>query len=344
MNLKELPRITIPSFPDPGSKDQKTTNQKFVEIIKSVFVRDGDKEKRIRAIEDNTGIAINPSNIDHALLDNLNSAAATHLSAVNHTDLIDGGVTNLHSHANDHARLHSIISTNDHTSAATPGYLLKSDANGLPVEAGTAKVGGAANYSEFEADGTLVFNGDATVWDDMRVVPGSFDRPGTSDPTIVAYDVNAGGISTYLWQFAVNNIASFTIQLPHAYKVGTDIYAHIHWTPGPRGVAENGKTVGWKIDYSWANIDGSFPTMQSLDLSNACDGTNHKHQMTPEVVIDGHTAAKGISSMLICNIKRTDTGADDTWAGTISGQLPMLLEIDFHYQIDTVGSRQQSAK
>lgn len=182
------------------------------------------------------------------------------------------------------------------------------------------------------------------VWDDIRINPGSFDRPGVSDPTIVAYDVNGGGVSTYLWQFAKTQLASFTVQLPHTYKTGTDIYVHLHWTPGANGAAESGNTVGWKIDYSWANIDGTFPTMGTADLSDTCDGTNHKHQMTPDVVIDGHTSAKGISSMLVCNIKRTDTGADDTWSGAGSGSLPLLLEIDFHFQIDTMGSRQQAAK
>jgi hypothetical protein len=44
-----------------------------------------------------------PSVIDHALLDNLNSSSYTHLTAANHTDLTDGGVTALHSHAADHA-------------------------------------------------------------------------------------------------------------------------------------------------------------------------------------------------------------------------------------------------
>lgn len=192
------------------------------------------------------------------------------------------------------------------------------------------------------ANYTLVL--DEVVWDDLRVVPGSFDRPGVTDPTIVAYDVAGGGVNTYLWQFQKNAIASFTVQLPHSYKTGTDIYAHIHWTPGSRGAAENGNTVGWKIQYSWANINSNFAAMQSLDLSDACDGTDHKHQMTPEVVIDGHTVSKGISSMLLCNVLRTDTGADDTWVGTASGELPLLLEIDFHFQIDTIGSRQQSAK
>ncbi len=115
---------------------------------------------------------------------------------------------------------------------------------------------------------------------------------------------------------------------------------HIHWTPGSRGNEENGKVVAWTIDYTWANINSNFPDMQTLDLSDACDGTDHKHQMTSEVSING--SGKTISSMLLCNIRRIATG--DTWAGTLSGQLPLLTEIDFHYELDMVGSKQQSAK
>jgi len=37
--------------------------------------------------------------------------------------------------SNSHSRQHSITSTADHTSTATPGKLLKADANGLPIEA-----------------------------------------------------------------------------------------------------------------------------------------------------------------------------------------------------------------
>lgn len=201
-------------------------------------------------------------------------------------------------------------------------------ASDLHVKTGTAK--------------TLVL--DTPVWDDLRITPGSFDRPGTSDPAIVAYTPSGSGTVTYLYEFNKNNLASFTVQFPHNYKVGSDIAVHLHWTPGARGTAENGKTVGWKLDYTWANIGAAFGTMTPVDLSDACDGVDHAHQMTPDVTIDGHTAAKGISSMLICNVKRTDTGTDDTWATNTSGNLPMLLEIDFHYQIDTIGSRQQSAK
>ncbi len=179
-------------------------------------------------------------------------------------------------------------------------------------------------------------------WDDLRITPGSFDRPGISDPAYVPYAPNGGGLTTYLPEFAKNDFASFSIQLPHGYKEGSDIYVHLHWTPGARGNEENGALVGWKVDYSWANINGTFPTMQTADLSDACNGVDHAHQMTPEVLISG--AGKHISSMLICNVRRTDGGADDTWASAASGQLPLLTEVDFHFARDTIGSRTHSNK
>jgi hypothetical protein len=203
------------------------------------------------------------------------------------------------------------------------------------------RIGGTLNYTAIEEDGTIELNGDATVWDDIRINPGSFYRPGTSDPAIVAYAPGGGG-NTYVYEFNKNNIAAFTVQLPHSYKVGSDIYCHIHWTPGARGNEENGSLVGWKVDYSWASIGENFGALATLDLSDACDGTDHKHQMTADAVISG--AGQGISSMLLCNIKRTDTGDDDTWDTNTAGNLPKLLEIDFHFEVDTIGSRQRTSK
>lgn len=188
----------------------------------------------------------------------------------------------------------------------------------------------------------IQFFSPATVWDDIRITPGSFDRPGVADPDYVAYQPGGSGVTTYLPEFAKNDLASFTVQMPHSYKLGSDMHVHLHWTPGTRGNEENGATVGWKIDYTWANIDGTFSAMTTADLSDACDGTDHKHQQTLSVTISG--TGKDISSMLICNVKRTDTGTDDTWASTTTGQLPLLLEVDLHYEIDTIGSNVSGTK
>lgn len=179
------------------------------------------------------------------------------------------------------------------------------------------------------------------VYDDMRITPSSFDRPGVSDPTIVKVQPGGSG-DTYLYEFADGNAASFVVQLPHTYKVGEDIKVHVHWTPGDHGEAEDGNTVGWKIDYTWANINGAFGEMTTADCSDACNGVDWEHNMSPEVTITG--TGKSISSMLICNIRRTDTGSDDTWNGTVSGERPLILEVDFHYPVNTLGSRTWSTK
>lgn len=202
--------------------------------------------------------------------------------------------------------------------------------------------GNDGNNSVIEPDGTLRFDGNATVWDDIRINPGSFDRPGSSDPAFVSVQPGGSGTATFMLEFALNNLVSFFIQLPHSYKQGTNIEAHVHWTPGNRGNEENGNKVGWKIDYTWAGKDTNFSTMQTLDLSSTCSGVDWRHERSPGVIISG--TGKTISSMLICNLKRTDTGTDDTWVGTLGGQLPLILEVDFHFEIDTIGSRLITAK
>ena len=179
-------------------------------------------------------------------------------------------------------------------------------------------------------------------YDDLRIVPTAFDFVGGSDPTLVDYQPTGSGATTKLYEFAKNDIAYFVVQLPHNYKEGTDLRVHIHWTPASRGNEENGNTVGWKVLYTWTDINGTFPAMSTADLSDACDGTDDKHQMTPSVAISG--AGKKISSMLICQVTRTDTGTDDTWSGSTTGQLPLILEVDFHYQIDSIGSKSIIAK
>jgi hypothetical protein len=195
----------------------------------------------------------------------------------------------------------------------------------------------ASNYSEFETDGTLKFNGDATVWDDIRIIPAGFDRPGVADPALVL--IRAG---IYGWEFQVDDSAYFSVQMPHNYKVGSNFYVHVHWTPGANGVAESGKAVGWKVDLSVASIGSAIGATSLYDLSDTVTGTNYLHEVASDVVVSG--TGVGISAMLMGTIKRTDTGADDTWAGVASGSLPILLELDFHYEIDTVGSRERTSK
>jgi len=57
MNLRELPRVTLPTIPNPGEKDQQKVNQQIVNCLQNLFKRDEDKEKRLRARENTRGLS-----------------------------------------------------------------------------------------------------------------------------------------------------------------------------------------------------------------------------------------------------------------------------------------------
>ena len=206
------------------------------------------------------------------------------------------------------------------------------------ITSGSAIIGGATDKITIDASGNMSFGGDATVWDDVRIVPSQFDRPGVTDPTIQDWQPAGSGTTFKVWCFNQTQAGYFTCQLPHSYKEGSDIHVHCHWTPKDRGVAEDIKTVAWKMDYSWANIDGTFGASATADMTDTCTGTNHKHKMTPSATLTG--TSKNISSMLVCKIYR-DSG--DTWVGTTANG-PALLELDFHFEADSFGSKTVLAK
>jgi hypothetical protein len=181
-----------------------------------------------------------------------------------------------------------------------------------------------------------------TVWDDLRIGPGIFTFIGASDPTISDYQPTGSGATFKLYAFQVNNEVFATVQMPHRFKQSTSLWFHIHWTPRDRGNEESGNTVGWKVDYSIANINGTFPASGTVDLSDACTGTDDLHEIASSVEVSG--SGLTISHMILLRIYRTDTGADDTWVGTTVAQSPAILEFDIHFEMDSLGSNNQTSK
>ena len=209
------------------------------------------------------------------------------------------------------------------------------DIGGYDISAGSGSFGSATDYVDIDDSGNMYFLGDATVWDDLRIVPSIFDVPGGTDPDVNDYQPAGSGTTFKVYAFAKGDSGYFTIQLPHSYKEGTSLYPHVHWTPGARGVAESGNVVQWRLDYSFADIDGTFPASTTVPLPDTCDGTDHKHQMTPMGTISG--VGLGISSQMFGRIYRWND-ASDTWVGTLTN-LPIFLEFDIHFEIDSVGSK-----
>ena len=181
-------------------------------------------------------------------------------------------------------------------------------------------------------------------WDDMLINSGVFRFAGSADPTLSDWQPSGSGTTFKLYKFQKNDEVFFSCQVPHTYKEGTNIRAHIHWTPCDRGTNEIGKYVGWKIDYSWANINGTaFGASATIDMSDTCTGTDDYHEVSAgKTELDG--TGKTISSMLICRLYRSDTGADDDWVGTIASQSPAILQFDFHIENNSPGSEVEWVK
>lgn len=203
---------------------------------------------------------------------------------------------------------------------------------------GTPTFGGATHNSTFEADGTLVMNNDATVWEDIRT-SGSMVRSGSSAPSLAVFGPS-GSLRVYNFDAGQHDEIEFEIQMPHSWKVGTKIYPHIHWAP----VSAAAGNVVWQLDYSWASVGSAFvaPTTMTTDAT-AAGGTAWVHKLTRfkdgsgNSYIDG--AGQTLSSMLVCRLHRDAGAGSDTLAAAVA-----FLEVDFHYEIDTIGSRGEASK
>ncbi len=177
----------------------------------------------------------------------------------------------------------------------------------------------------------LIFEGDAVVWDDLKVPVTATRNFGAKEPLnyVFANDGN-GSQGVYLWYFSPSQEQElfFTVQLPHSYKEGTDIEPHIHWTPYNE-VSTSGDVV-WGLEYIWANIGDEF-NYTTITSGTASVTPTIKHSMCDLGTMDG--SGKTRSSMIVCRVFRDATNSSDTYDDWIC-----LLEIDFHFQKSTLGT------
>ena len=186
----------------------------------------------------------------------------------------------------------------------------------------------------------------ANVWDDLRVAGTNVKVPAAAGPTWTKMEDDLAGTSTgvWLWYFhaSTENSVYFTAQLPHGYKQGTDIDAHVHWVPSADDASDR-TNVSWGLEYTWANVNevfGDTVLAYANDTAADTDPLIKNHQYLTDIVeVDG--SDKTVSSMLVCRLFRdaAGVGATDDYAGTAG-----LLEFDFHYRADSVGSSAEYSK
>jgi hypothetical protein len=176
------------------------------------------------------------------------------------------------------------------------------------------------------------------VWDDLRVpLVGRSTGGASSNPGLLQMKANgAGSVGVYAYHFDPSSVEYlfFAVQVPHCWKLESELHPHIHWCP----INTNAGAVIWGLEYALAEIDGSFGDTTISTVTQASDGVAYGHQLAEWDAID-MTGIDTVSPIIMCRVYRAANLAGDDYGSDAIG-----LEVDFHYQIDSRGSAAETTK
>ncbi|MBN1226124.1 MAG: hypothetical protein JXA79_03980 [Deltaproteobacteria bacterium] len=189
------------------------------------------------------------------------------------------------------------------------------------------RIGGDVNFTEFEADGTMEMNGNATVWEDLNFDPDTSGGPAVSLPDYVTIN----NVIHREFTSANNQLCGDGEEMPHKYKLSSTIYPHIHvFLKSGEGAGTTGAafTFYWELRQTTGTTSGSVVlTATSADLA----ANPHKVDVYDNT---GFAGAAELGSQLTVTLARTAGDAGDV----------IVTTYGVHYEIDTVGSRTLTSK
>jgi hypothetical protein len=196
------------------------------------------------------------------------------------------------------------------------------------------------DYSTFEADGTLEFNGAAVVWNDVQTGFAAARVPAANAPTWASFQ---GNLNAYT--FGLNDYIEFdALELVHDYMEGSDFELHLHWVTN--GLDGTDAAVNWEIEYTIADM-GNPTTTGAGDVFPAATVVAMEQTIpanTPDLthmyldLADITAGTFGVGALIKFRVRRIAAAGDDPSAN------PFGLMVGVHYQIDTVGSRTEYTK
>jgi len=195
------------------------------------------------------------------------------------------------------------------------------------------RVGGETNFSDFEADGTLRFNGDATVWEDVNAGSLTLVGPVGLQPGVVEILDNTGtATGIYSRSFDVDELGSTFIEAPHAMKSGSTVYFHVHWH-GQDTAPTGTDYVKWEVTFFGVADGETIPAPTTISVETAIDTQYERMDsyFAGTVLVDTF-------DQVGFTLKRV-TAAGDAYASEV-----VVHTIGIHVEMDTVGSRQVTTK
>lgn len=211
-----------------------------------------------------------------------------------------------------------------------------------PLLTGNVIINDDINYvptsDKLQVNGSAIFN-DTIIqkiaggygWRDLQSdlnVRGS----GINDPT---FETMYGNLKGYAFAANKMNEVYAYYHIDHDYKLGTNLYPHVHWLSPDSNVGD----VTWSFEYAVAkgHSVGTFGTTTTVSITQANAGA-WKHHIA-EVAIGNSIPGTDIEpdTMLILRAYRDPLVATDTYASKV-----FVIKVDLHYQVDRYSTKNKS--
>jgi hypothetical protein len=194
------------------------------------------------------------------------------------------------------------------------------------------------NFTGFEDDGTMVFNGDATVYDDMlnQLIGQRLESPSSN-----VIQNNAEGSLTFQTDATTLDYVTMSVQLSHRWKAGSTIYPHLHWWQAQSNIPN------WLLQYRWQRQgQDKTTTWTSVKINDNAftyvSGTLNQISGFPAI---SAPSGYSLSDIVQCRIIRDTTNASGLFTGTDPYTVDVdAVNFDIHIECDTAGSRTEYTK
>jgi hypothetical protein len=227
--------------------------------------------------------------------------------------------------------------------AAQPVYVVNFDLqSGCNPEFDTLQVGDitGGNYAEIEADGTIVFYGNATCWrDELQSVTSARLTSPAGD--FVLNDPE-GSITSKISSRYPTDYVSMNLQINHDWALGTTIHPHLHWWQTTANVPN------WMIGYRWQKQGSAKTTAWTHQKwsSNSFTWTaGTLNQITELATIAAPAGYGEVSDIVQIRLYRDYTNVSLLFgAGDPVNASQDFVNLDVHIQVDTLGSHLEYSK
>lgn len=176
-------------------------------------------------------------------------------------------------------------------------------------------------------------------WHDIHGTP-LFNSANINAPSFAIY---RGGIE----QILMAETEEFTINfhIPHDYRMGTDLFVHVHWSHTSATVTGGSATFGFETVYAKGFDQAAFPAPKLISIAQNASTTQYQHMVAEgSLSITGGSATQLDSDDLEVDgviFARFNFDSNDI---TDSVTVPDIFIhfVDIHYQSTNVGTKQKA--